>query len=286
MSTFRPKALELIRGGYDLHVHPNPSHLKRIADDVQVLKDAADAGMAGVMLKNHYESTASRAILVNDHSALPTRAYGGTVLNWPVGGINPYAVESTLKLGGAFVWLPTRDAANCLRYGDMEGDFFRRPGISITDDQGTLLPKVYEVMEVVRRYDAVLATGHVSTQEAMAVCMAGRKMGIKMVYTHPEWPRTATSKEIQAAMADLGVAIEKNWMNIADGLCPAETMIENIRAVGPHNVFIATDRGQANRETPVEGMLQFIELLLGFHFTDGEIRQMLCEVPGRLVAGK
>lgn len=286
MSDFRQQAMELIKGGYDLHVHPFPSHLERIQDDLEVIQAASKMGMAGIMIKNHYESTVSRTALVNRISGCPARAYGGIALNWPAGGLNPYAVESTLKMGGAFVWLPTRDAANCLRFGNMEGDFFHRPGISILDEKGNLLPVVFEIMEVVKRYNAVLATGHISTEESIAVCRAGRNMGVKMVFTHPEWSRTTASKEIQKEMADLGVMVEKNWMNIADGLCKTDVMMENIRAVGPERVYIATDRGQNNRETPGEGLIRFIETLLRYHFSEREIKAMVCQVPAYLVEGK
>lgn len=45
---------------------------------------------------------------------LGTTAYGGIVLNWPVGWLNPYAAESALRMGARFIWMPTRDAANSL----------------------------------------------------------------------------------------------------------------------------------------------------------------------------
>lgn len=53
-----------------------------------LLEEAGRAGMAGIMLKSHYESTIARAILANIHCASCTKAYGGLVLNWPVGGLN------------------------------------------------------------------------------------------------------------------------------------------------------------------------------------------------------
>ncbi|WP_283610213.1 DUF6282 family protein [Faecalispora anaeroviscerum] len=278
------KATELLEDGYDLHVHSAPSHIKRILDDVEVLQQASEAKMAGILIKNHYESTAARAALLNKRSGLATRAYGGIVLNWPAGGLNPYAAESALKLGGSFVWLPTRDAANCLTYGNMPGDFFDRPGISILDENEKLLPAVYEVLEVVRRYNAVFATGHVSPRESVIVCKAARQMGVRTVLTHPEWERTVISGEVQAQLAELGVMIEKDWINVADGTCSIETMMRNIRLVGCEHVFIATDRGQMGKETPREGMLHFIELLLEQGFSDREIKTMVHSVPQSLLA--
>lgn len=116
MDYYQRKAAELLEGGYDLHVHSTPSHIERILDDVEALQQASEAKMAGILIKNHYESTAARAMLLNKRSGVVTKAYGGVVLNWPAGGLNPYAAESALKLGASFVWLPTRDAANCLSY--------------------------------------------------------------------------------------------------------------------------------------------------------------------------
>lgn len=286
MTEIRREAEALLQGGFELHAHSFPSHIKRSVDDFELIEQAARVHMAGVMIKNHYESTAARAALVNRRSGLPTRAYGGLVLNWPAGGLNPYAVESALKLGAGFIWLPTRDAANCLQYGDMPGDFFARPGISVLDDKGRLVPAFYEVLEVIKKYDAVLATGHISVSESIEVCRASRNAGVRTVLTHPEWKRTIVPRKIQRELADMGVFIERNWANVEDGDCTAEQMLEHIRAVGPERTFLATDRGQAWKETPIEGMLRFIELLLSNGFKDREIRTMVCDVPGQLLGGK
>ena len=88
-----------MQGAYDLHMHAAPSPFHRVLDDYGLLEEAGRAGMAGIMLKSHYESTIARAILANIHCASCTKAYGGLVLNWPVGGLNPYAVENAMKRG-------------------------------------------------------------------------------------------------------------------------------------------------------------------------------------------
>ena len=277
---------ECLVGGYDLHVHSEPSHVTRRLDDFEVLRQASEVQMSGIMLKNHYESTAGRAALLNRSGQYSTRAYGGIVLNWPAGGLNPYAVESALKLGASFVWLPTRDAANCLRYGNMDGDFFDRPGISIFDRDGNILPQIYQILEIIRHHNAVFATGHVSPEEAVSACKVARKMGVRTVLTHPEWGRTKISGEIQGALAKLGVFVEKAWMNIAEGECTAEEMIKNIRQVGCEHIFISTDRGQKGRETPREGMLQFVAMLMENGFTPQEIHIMIHTVPEILLSEK
>src|SRR4030095_5409918 len=61
------------------------------------------------VLKNHISETASRASLVM--KVVPgIEVFGGVVLNTPVGGINPAAVEWVHRVYGSrgkVVWLPT-----------------------------------------------------------------------------------------------------------------------------------------------------------------------------------
>lgn len=274
------EAKSLLVGGYDLHTHTIPSHVSRSLDDFELIEQATLAGMKGVMIKCHYEPTGARAALVNRR--MPTgsaKAFGAIPLNHPVGGINPYAVHSALKMGASMVFMPTRDAENCLLSGDMPGDFFRRPGISLLDEFGSLKPEVYDVMDVVKEYDAALATGHISTNESVKLCVEGRRRGVRMVLTHPEWDRTTVSPETQKSLAQMGVWVEKCWYNVGEGNCSIEEMASHIRIVGAEHCFLSTDRGQAGREAPVEGMTRFVSQLLRQGITTDEIHTMLCVVP-------
>ena len=150
----KEQAEELLRGAYDLHVHTEPSAFPRELTDWELLQDAEEAQMAGVLIKTHYGCTADRAAVVNLKSGCRARAYGALALNWPTGGLNPYAVENCLHQGGILIWMPTRDAKHCLTYGNMPGDFFSRPGITILDEKGNLLPVVYDIMDIVKKYGA------------------------------------------------------------------------------------------------------------------------------------
>lgn len=115
---------EILKDSYDLHTHTNPSAFNRSLDDFDLVKEASEYKMGGVLIKSHYEPTQSRANLVNRKGNFYTKAYGGVVLNLPNGGLNKYAVENALKTGAKIVWMPTRDAKNCFKHGDMPGDFF------------------------------------------------------------------------------------------------------------------------------------------------------------------
>lgn len=275
----REYAKEIIKGGYDLHTHTEPSAFNRALDDFELIREANELEMAGVMIKAHYGCTAARAALVNRTSGGSAKAYGGLVLNWPTGGLNPYSVENTLKMGGVMIWMPTRDSKNCLDYGDMPGDFFSRPGISILDDNEKILPVVYEIMDIVKKYNAYLATGHLNMKESILLCKEGRSRNVNMVLTHPEWVRTKVPGAVQADMASRGVLIEKNWLNIAEHSVSIEELVANMRLAGPERIYLATDRGQKGFETPGEGMLLFIEELLKVGFTEKELITMVRTVP-------
>ncbi len=275
---------ELLAGAYDLHVHTSPSVFPRMEDGFELVQEADAAGMAGVMLKSHYEPTALRAELINRHSGCKAQVYGGLALNWPVGGLNIYAVENALRAGARIIWIPTRDAQNSLRFGNMEGDFFRRPGISVLDERGGLKPCVYEIMDAVKASGAALATGHLSPKESVLLCREGRARGVRMILTHPEFPRTFIEPAVQKEMADLGVLIEKNWFNIVLGRVTIQEMAAAIRVVGSRRTYIATDRGQRGQPSPVSEFRRFIQELLQAGLSPEEIRDMAQRVPEMILS--
>ena len=136
---------------------------------------------------------------------------------------------------------------------------------------------------MVKEYGALLATGHISPRESEIHCEEGRRNGVPKILTHPEWERTVVPAEMQAKLAQTGVYIEKCWYNIAEGNCTAKEMTEHIRAVGTEHCFLSTDRGQAGKETPAEGMARFIQTLLNEGFSEKEIHRMAHEVPSKML---
>jgi len=277
---------ELLQGAYDLHIHPSPSPFSRKMDDIELLRAADSAGMAGILLKSHYEPTAARAIMANTYADTMAQAYGALVLNWSVGGLNPYAVHNALKRGTRIIYMPTRDAKNSLVSGNMPGDFFDREGLAILDGDGTLKEVVFEIMDLVKAHNASLATGHISVEESLLLCKAGRERGVRMVLTHPEYPRTKVPVEHQIALAQCGVLIEHCWYNLGEAECSGGEMAANIRAVGCDHCYISTDRGQSGREPPVEAMIQFIETLMEEGISKEQLRIMLTRVPQQVLALK
>jgi len=103
-----------VEGFYDLHIHSAPAPFRRIGDSVDLAQSCAAAGMAGIVVKSHFESTVSKAY--HARREVPNfQVFAGVALNRGVGGINPGAVELALHQGAKIVWLPTFDAENHAR---------------------------------------------------------------------------------------------------------------------------------------------------------------------------
>lgn len=274
MEKFYEEAVQLIRNSYDLHVHTWPDHDARSVSDIELLEDAEKLGMAGVLIKNHYEPTTGRAALAGKLHCGGTKIFGSIALNWPVGGVNPYAVESAARMGAKMVWLPTREAEASIRRSGL-GNYRPRPALRVTDSEGRPLPELLEVLEVARDYEVPVSTGHISMEESFIACRAGLDLGVRMVLSHPEYDHTPVSVSDQQRFVEMGVLIEKDWVDIALGMATVESVAGSIRALGARHIYLATDRGQAGGERPAEGMVRFVCGLLRCGIAPDDIVTMI-----------
>src|SRR5258705_8131930 len=173
-----------IDGAYDLHVHSAPDLFPRIADDRQMVADAAAKGFAGVVMKNHFEGTASRAKLAAPEAGR-LKVYGSLVLNRYVGGVNPHAAEAALRLGARIIWMPTLDAACHRRAFGFGGGFAAQSsgletqseGLSVLTD-GRLIPEAREGMALARPHGAALAPGPPAFAETPAPAAQADAQGV------------------------------------------------------------------------------------------------------------
>ena len=259
-----------IDGAYDLHVHSSPDLFPRIADDAAMVADAARRGFAGVVMKNHFEGTASRAAIAG-RAVSRLRVYGGLVLNRYVGGINPHAVDVALRLGARIVWMPTLDAACHRRAFGFGGSFLAQssgmetdaPGISLLRD-GQLIPEVRDVMALVKERGAALATGHVGYEEIAALVDEAAAQGFrKLILTHPYDRAPGLTLEQVRALARPHVCIEFVFCSITPEwkFTDAATIAHCMKSIGPARFVISSDGGQAHNPMPAEGYRRFVEAL-------------------------
>ena len=268
---------ETLRGSFDLHVHagPDPKSERRL-DALDTARYAQEAEMAGFVLKSDYYCTAPLAQTLN--RIYPGLTVSGSiVLNSEVGGLNPSAVEAASQLGARVVWMPTHSADIPLRNQDKGG------GVQITDDAGGLVPKVHDVLDVVRQREMVLASGHVSPPEALALFRAAKSMGIqRLIATHPTG--IATVEELREMIA-LGAYAEYPFLSCmpsATRTAPEE-MVSTVRALGVEHCVVTTDFGQAVNPPPAEGFRMAIATLLEAGMGPEEVSTLVKGNPRQLM---
>ncbi len=263
-----------------MHVHSAPDVVPRLLDDIELVDQARKAGMRALVLKNHHCSTCSRAYLLNRIQG-EVRLYGGVVLNDSVGGLNPWAVEAAIKMGGEAIWMPTVSAANHRRF------FGGRGGLTIL--KGTRLrPQVTEILRLISDANKILATGHLSPAESAPLIEAALSAGVRRIsVTHPEWGVTAMPVKMQRKFAKSGVVFFERCLISAQAKAlhtvPFETIVQQMRAVGVASTIIATDFGLPNTMAPVEAFRFYLARLRKAGFSHDEIKKMAHENPARLL---
>lgn len=277
--TADPQTIDL-RDLIDMHIHTGPDVRPRRLNDVEAARQAAEAGMRALVFKSHVTCTPDRATMAQE--IVPeVRVLGGVVLNDAVGGLNPAAVEAALSLGARIVWMPTVSARNHILYHSGTS-----PGISLLREDGTLQPSLFDIFELSKGHDAILATGHVSVEEICALVRAAREAGVrKVVVTHPEMPWVDVPAGIQEELRDLGAVFERCYASTLPGIgdVPLARIVSDMRRVGLESTVLATDCGAATIPSPVAGMRNFLAALSAEGFLEQDIRLMAGETPARLL---
>lgn len=273
---------KLLPGSIDIHIHHAPDpRVERKSDALQIALEAKEAGMRAVVLKSHEYPTVPLAYTVSQ--MVPGITIVGSIcLNFEVGGLNPHALEASAGMGAKIVWMPTSSSANHMRArGLTEG------GITIFDEEEKLLPVVNDILDIVKSYRMVLATGHLTIPETFALVEEARRRGLpKIVLTHPLWMKVKTfSLEEQRRMVEKGAVIEHCFSHTLPTLGGLDAMkiIEAARTVGVEHCILSTDLGQAFNPTPVEGMRMAVDTMLKLGLTEKEMESMIKINPARLL---
>jgi hypothetical protein len=221
--------------------------------------------MRGIVSKPHYCPNAGRLQLVNS-LVEGARCYGGIVLNPPVGGLNPSAVETEIRFGGKVVWLPSFYSREHLRRFSQFKGAVRGPaeGISILKGR-ELVAEMHDILELVAANDVILGTSHCSKEEiAVLVPQAAKHKVKKIVITHPYCPVPDLTLQEQAELAEKGAFLELCLYSAmpVSGKVSVRDFARTIERVGAERVVLATDFGQPFHPTPAEGMRMFCANLL------------------------
>jgi uncharacterized protein DUF6282 len=278
--------MRFLRGAIDMHIHMDPPTSISPGTDIARMKLARALGLRGWLLKAHGESTAGLAYQLG--LEMPDFAViGGIALNRATGGINPVAVEHIASMKGKpgrVIWMPTEDSEAALKTQP------NRLVVPVSRN-GQLLPEVKEVIALIAKNGLVLASGHLSGDDALLVFREGRAQGVQhMIATHPmDGIGKMNLAQMQEA-AKQGAILEFDFRHLLENGGP-----EVIRQIGPEHCFISefwtyTAPGPPSPQPflPVEyggleGTGKFVEEMHSHGFTDQELDIMVKENPARLL---
>ncbi len=287
----------LLQGVCELHVHAAPDISERPFTELDLARQARDAGYAAILFKCHHTINADRAQVIT--KVVPgIETFGGIVLNHPVGGINPLAVEAAIGFGAKEIWMPTLHAANHIKVLGMPGYpkhslvstavTTRQPvqGITILDSTGTLIPQVDEILGLVADADIMLGTCHLSLEETLSLAKAANRAGVrKLLVTHPGWEATDWPLDMLVRLVEMGATLEycyNTCMPYGSRMDP-KRIAQGVKRVGAEHCVMATDFGQPYNPNPVDGMRQFIKVMMALGMSEQEVDIMTRKNPARLL---
>lgn len=278
-----------LNGVFDLHVHANPCLLPRIGDDLDFAKLGKEYGMAGIAVKAHLESTASRAYYVNKLIE-GFRYVGGICLNYPVGGINPAAVDACLRMGGRIVWMPS---AHSKFHAKLKGELgnwkhsgmklYNPPGakgITILDESNQLTSEIKDVVRLVKENNALIGTSHLSPEEIVILTKYCKDEKVKIILNHLRWV-PEYSLELGKEAIKHGAYIEltaTTLLRLGERVEISE-VVGIIKELGVNSIVIGSDAGGVRSPSPAEALRVVGNNLLMHGMSEADLKQMMCIKP-------
>ncbi len=272
----RPALSQTLSGAIDIHAHCDPDGTPRSIDAIDLARLAKSRGMRAIVLKNHYEPTASLAYIVRKE--VPgIEVFGGISLDLTNGGVNPAAVEWMTKVKGGYgrvVWMPTFDSEH-------NAAPEHRPFARVAKD-GQLVPEVVQVIGIIANHNLVLETGHSSPEEALLLIREGKRQAVQnIVVTHAINRLVGMSVPQMQEAAKLGAYLE--FVYVKPGSEEAKAHVNAIRAIGPEHCILSSDLGQANNPLHPDGLLAYYQYLAQQGFTEAEIDRMAKVNPAKVL---
>ncbi len=297
-----------IKEAIDLHVHVGPEIVPRKFTVEELVKEEAGK-IAAIAAKSHTIPTVPLVKSIGEGAGL--RLIGSVTLNNFVGGINADAVYVSAELmkGPIIVWFPTIHARNHIdKMKESVSDYefplewfpesqrleikprLRRSnqikGIKVTREKGKITEEAKEVLQVIRDYDLILATGHVSWEEAKLLVEAALNMGIKrIILTHPIYQHIHMPVERQKELTENeSVFVEHSYSMFLIDKIPIGKIAQQIKEVGPEHCILTSDLGQADKPNPSDALRKFSEELLAEGISVNGLERMLTNNPRYLIS--
>lgn len=279
--------MRYIKGKIDTHVHSSPDVRARKMSDMELMEAAVSAGVRGIVIKSHVAPTAGRAAVINElckkkyGDTTTFQMFGGITLNHTVGGINPWAVETALEMGGKVVWLPTIHSEQEMTKKGLQGAV-------ICTENGKVTDSVRSVLSLVKDYDVAVATSHLSPHDIFIVVEAAKNMGIdKIIISHPESNLVGLTTGEQIRLAeDYGAMLERCYRQPVGGGAYESNLQGNyelVHEIGTDHIIIATDAGQPQNPCWYDSFEESLRYLADRGVSEQELETLAYTNPAKML---
>ncbi|MEN6412315.1 MAG: DUF6282 family protein [Veillonellales bacterium] len=273
------RKIQLLKGTIDTHIHTNPDVRLRRLNDIELAKEALRVGARAIVIKSHLVPTMDRASIA-EYVTPGISVFGGITLNSYVGGYNPAAVNTAIKMGAKIVWLPTSDSAHEKKIQGKSNGI-----VSVVDNK--VVPELITILKIIAENNVILATGHLSSEEILVVVDTAKNLGVhKIIVNHPEWWSISMSIPQQRELAKYGVYFERCYATRAPGQNYQKnfkTNLEAITQVGYESTILATDGGQTENPMWSDALAESIQFLLDSGISQAVLDKMTKEHAAKLL---
>lgn len=286
----------ILVGAIDIHAHSGPDSRGRAIDFLDAARYARLRGMRGMVFKHHKQQTAGYAFIARKE--VPGLEVFGTLdLNKALGGMNPDAVEEFVHVTmpgfppngyGRMVMLGSDDTPHQIEVSK------RSDAPVIVVRNGQVVPEAITIMQLIKKYDLSLTTGHHNGEESVIIVREAIRQGIspqRIGVTHANLDPPGLTVEQMQAVANMGAFVEIG-ATTQRGLTPEAQMAvdakndrvaDMIRKVGPEHIIIESDLGLASGEFHPDGLSAFARSLWARGITQADTDIMMKRNPARFL---
>lgn len=285
-----------LQGAIDFHIHSGPDTHPRYGSCLELARQARDAGLRAIVLKDQMTQSVHKAYFVNKYIE-GIQAFGGFTLNRLVGGYDIRTVEFACRLGAKVIWLATHDSGYTIESaekGHYDAIYVKaysfgypvEPLTVLNKERNELLPEVKRIIEIIAGYGVILETGHIDPEEALAVASYCQKIGHKkLVVTHVNSFLNEYRDEIIAELIRKGAFIELSYSDLVPRHARQDPRVcaRLVDRFGPTRCILESDLGTWENISPTEGLRCFCHYLTHCGVPADYIHIMVKDNPTRLL---
>jgi len=278
---------KLIEGSIDFHVHSYPeAYNTRLYDELDLAIQAINLKMramvfkcaSGFSVRSAYVAQKAANQWADAHEKNRIDLFGGVVLNYCVGGLNPEAVLASYKMGGRFVWLPNRDASFHHKVMGTPG------GINVLDESDQVVPALKEIFAMIAEGDMILSLCHQGTKERFIMIDEAKKIGVKRIEVcHPNQVTAKMTVEQMKIAADKGAYIGYYCTRFRPLQWSWDEFMQVYEIVGPDRIIASTDNGHFEAPSPADSLRMYVAGMLLRGVSEKDIEKMIQINPARLL---